>query len=58
MPKRPNPFGEGSPLQLKQHIGNKEIDMGIAQEENMKRVYGKDFHSAQSFDLKTERIQF
>lgn len=41
MPKRRNPFGECSPLQLKQHVGIKEIDCGIAQEQNMKSVYGQ-----------------
>lgn len=41
MPKRTNPFGDSSPLQLKSHIRQKEVDMGVLQEENMKAVYGK-----------------
>ena len=41
MPKRPNPFGDASPLQIKTHIGPKEIDMGVNQEKNMSVVYGK-----------------
>ena len=41
MPKRPNPFGDCSPLQLKQHVGKKEVDMGVGRDQNMKDVYGK-----------------
>ncbi|XP_045168639.2 apoptosis regulatory protein Siva-like isoform X1 [Mercenaria mercenaria] len=41
MPKRRNPFGECSPLQLKQHVGVKEIDCGIAQQQKMKSVYDR-----------------
>ena len=41
MPKRPNPFGDSSPLQFKSHISVKEIDMGVAQEAKMQTVYGK-----------------
>ena len=41
MPKRPNPFGDCSPLQLKQHVGTKEVDMGVARNQNMKAIYGK-----------------
>ena len=41
MPKRPNPFGDASPLQFKSHISLKEIDMGVAQEEKMQAVYGE-----------------
>jgi len=41
MPKRRNPFGECSPLQFKQHVGVKDVDLGIAQEQKMKSVYGK-----------------
>ncbi|KAK3597840.1 hypothetical protein CHS0354_029411 [Potamilus streckersoni] len=41
MPKRPNPFGDCSPLQMKVHVGKKEIDMGISQDQNMKIVYAK-----------------
>lgn len=41
MPKRRNPFGECSPLQLKQHVGIKEVDLGVAQEQKMKSVYGR-----------------
>ncbi len=41
MPKRDNPFGDGSPIQLKSHIGTKEIDLGIAHGAKMQEVYGK-----------------
>ena len=41
MPKRPNPFGDGSPLQLKSHIGKKEVDMGVNKDQHMQNVYGK-----------------
>ncbi|XP_046364390.2 apoptosis regulatory protein Siva-like [Haliotis rufescens] len=41
MPKRSNPFGEQSPLQLKTHVGQKEVDLGVAQDELMKSVYEK-----------------
>ena len=41
MPKRPNPFGDSSPLQFKSHISLKEIDMGVAQEAKMQTVYGE-----------------
>ena len=41
MPKRPNPFGDSSPLQFKSHISVKEIDMGVAQESKMQTVYGE-----------------
>ena len=41
--KRTNPFGDGSPLQFKAHIGTKEIDMGVGKEEKMQAVYGKKF---------------
>lgn len=41
MPKRPNPFGDASPLQLKTHIGVREINMlGGDGDKNMKAVYG------------------
>ncbi|XP_052768426.1 apoptosis regulatory protein Siva-like isoform X2 [Mya arenaria] len=39
MPKRRNPFGECSPLQLKQHVAQKEVDLGVAKDQNMKSVY-------------------
>ena len=48
MPKRTNPFGDSSPLQFKAHIGTKEIDMGVAQEEKMQAVYGEDMISGGS----------
>ncbi|XP_060559850.1 apoptosis regulatory protein Siva-like isoform X2 [Ruditapes philippinarum] len=56
MPKRRNPFGECSPLQLKQHVGVKEIDCGIAQQHNMKSVYDRTREllfsgSKRSFDI-------
>ena len=38
--KRSNPFGESCPLQFKTRIGQKEIDLGVGQKENMKIVYG------------------
>ena len=38
--KRSNPFGECCPLQFKTRIGQKEIDLGVGQKENMKIVYG------------------
>ena len=41
MSKRPNPFGDCSPLQLKQHVGTKDVDMGVARDQNMKEIYGK-----------------
>ena len=41
MPKRTNPFGDASPLQFKSHIGTKEIDTGVAKDQNMQSVYGK-----------------
>ncbi|KAK6182361.1 hypothetical protein SNE40_010069 [Patella caerulea] len=41
MPKRTNPFGDSSPLQFKTHVGTKEIDMGVCQQQNMKQVYEK-----------------
>ena len=40
MPKRQNPFGDPSPLQLKSHIGAKEVNLGVNEEENMQHVYG------------------
>lgn len=40
MPKRRNPFGDGSPLQLKTHIGTKELNTGVSGEQNLKAVYG------------------
>lgn len=39
MPKRRNPFGDGSPLQLKTHIGTKELNTGVSGEQNLKAVY-------------------
>ncbi|KAL4237473.1 Apoptosis regulatory protein Siva [Mactra antiquata] len=39
MPKRRNPFGDCSPLQLKQHVGTREIDLGVNQHEKMRSVY-------------------
>jgi hypothetical protein len=41
MPKRPFPFGDASALQLKTHVGTKELAMGSRQEELMRDVYGK-----------------
>ena len=39
MPKRQNPFGDNSPLQLKSHIGIKEADM--ADTHKMESVFGR-----------------
>ena len=41
MPKRNNPFGDHSPLQLKTHVRAKEVDNGISQQVRMQSVYGK-----------------
>ncbi|KAK7505427.1 hypothetical protein BaRGS_00003172 [Batillaria attramentaria] len=41
MPKRPNPFADYAPVQFKTHIGVKEIDCGVRQDELMKGVYEK-----------------
>ena len=41
MPKRPNPFGDPFATQFKTHVGQKEVDMGVNKEKNMKAVYGK-----------------
>ncbi|XP_052106036.1 uncharacterized protein LOC127738736 [Mytilus californianus] len=42
MPKRPNPFGDASPLQMKTHVGTKEINfLGMDGDKNMKTVYEK-----------------
>ncbi|KAL3873810.1 hypothetical protein ACJMK2_036895 [Sinanodonta woodiana] len=41
MPKRTNPFGDYSPLQMKVHVGKKEINMGVSQDQKMKTVYAK-----------------
>jgi hypothetical protein len=41
MPKRPNPFGDGSPLQMKTHVGTREMNMfGVDGDKSMKTVYG------------------
>ncbi|KAJ8308037.1 hypothetical protein KUTeg_012911 [Tegillarca granosa] len=39
MPKRRNPFGEYSPMQLKTHVGTKEFNMSSCGEQNLKDVY-------------------
>ena len=39
MPKRKNPYGDGSPLQLKTHVGPREL--GGAGEKEMSRIYGE-----------------
>ncbi|XP_060062860.1 uncharacterized protein LOC132543385 [Ylistrum balloti] len=39
MPKRRNPFGDSSPLQLKTHVGQKELADGISGKEHLKAVY-------------------
>ena len=41
MPKRNNPFGDHSSLQLKTHVGEKEVDKGVCQQTRMQAVYGK-----------------
>ncbi|XP_035667582.1 uncharacterized protein LOC118410153 [Branchiostoma floridae] len=38
MPKRPNPWGDYAP-QLKTHVGQKEVNLGVCKEQNMKAVY-------------------
>lgn len=40
MPKRPCPFEDNLLPQLKVHVGQKQIDNGVCQEERMKNVYG------------------
>ncbi|XP_072031031.1 uncharacterized protein [Amphiura filiformis] len=39
MPKRPNPFGDPYATQFKMHISQKEVDLGVNKEQNMKVVY-------------------
>ncbi|KAK3093381.1 hypothetical protein FSP39_014793 [Pinctada imbricata] len=39
MPKRRNPFGDGSPLQFKTHVRTKELNAGIGGEQNMRSIY-------------------
>ncbi|XP_071486843.1 apoptosis regulatory protein Siva-like [Diadema setosum] len=40
MPKRTNPFGSDySPLQMKIHVTQREVNMGVNKEKNMKSVY-------------------
>ncbi|GFO34693.1 Apoptosis regulatory protein siva [Plakobranchus ocellatus] len=39
MPKRNNPFGDHSSLQLKMHVGEKEVDKGVCQQTRMQTVY-------------------
>ncbi|XP_005102041.1 uncharacterized protein LOC101853330 [Aplysia californica] len=39
MPKRPNPFGDHSSLQLKTHVRAKEVDQGVDQQVRMQSVY-------------------
>lgn len=41
MPKRNNPFGDHSSLQLKTHVGEKEVDKGVAMQTRMQSVYGE-----------------
>lgn len=41
MPKRHNPFGDHSPLQLKTHVGTKEVDKGVCQQTRMQSVFEK-----------------
>ncbi|XP_078672463.1 apoptosis regulatory protein Siva-like [Branchiostoma floridae x Branchiostoma belcheri] len=38
MPKRPNPWGDYAP-QLKTHVGQKEVNLGVCKDQNMKAVY-------------------
>ena len=38
MPKRPNPFGDSSPMQLKSRISSKHVEKGSGGK--MKEVYG------------------
>ncbi|RUS72326.1 hypothetical protein EGW08_019918 [Elysia chlorotica] len=39
MPKRNNPFGDHSSLQLKTHVGEKEVDKGVCKQTRMQTVY-------------------
>ncbi|OAD58766.1 Apoptosis regulatory protein Siva [Eufriesea mexicana] len=41
MPKRPCPFEDDLPPQLKVHVGEKQVNNGVCREERMKSVYGK-----------------
>ncbi|XP_033735303.1 apoptosis regulatory protein Siva-like [Pecten maximus] len=41
MPKRRNPFGDCSPLQLKTHVGQKELSDGVSGKDHLKAVYEK-----------------
>lgn len=41
MPKRNCPFAETNRPQLKNHIGVKEVNLGVMSHEKMKSVYGK-----------------
>ena len=41
MPKRKNPFGDVAPIQLKTHVGFKQV----ATEEEMQNVYGELEHT-------------
>lgn len=42
MTKRACPYEENLLPQLKVHVGQREIDNGIAEKERMKQVYGKE----------------
>ncbi|CAL1544281.1 unnamed protein product [Lymnaea stagnalis] len=41
MPKRNNPFGDHTSLQLKTHVREKEVDRGVGQQIRMQSVYEK-----------------
>merc|ERR1719334_1521112 len=41
MTKRPNPYGEESPLQFKTHISVKELDRGVGEAVRMRAVHEK-----------------
>lgn len=53
MPKRPCPFEDDLPPQLKIHVGQKQVDNGVCQEERMKSVYGTEVISTNklNFDI-------
>lgn len=40
MPKRTCPFAESHVPQMKNHIGLKEINLGVTSHERMEEVYG------------------
>ena len=41
MPKRNCPFADSNRPQVKNHIGVKEVNLGVMSHEKMKAVYGR-----------------